>query len=62
MPHSVVRCCVQAELDAQRAEFWSSRVDGDAMVWMTLRTAAEACISNDIGTSEAILTVGPLPH
>jgi hypothetical protein len=50
----------QAELDAQREDFWGSRSDGDALVWMTLRRAAEACIEGDFGLSGAILLAGDI--
>jgi hypothetical protein len=44
------------ELNSCRREFWESRVDGNAMVWMTLHSAADALLANDLQLSSAILS------
>lgn len=48
---------LQAELEAHRAEFWDTRVEGDPLVWSTLRVAADAALGGDLGTAAAILSV-----
>lgn len=45
----------KAELDSQRAEFWGTRIQGNAMVWTTLRSAAEAALDDDVALMHAIL-------
>ena len=43
------------ELNNLRNEFWSTRVDGNTIIWQALRTASEALLNNDIELSKAIL-------
>lgn len=45
-----------AELEAQRVEFWDSRVTGNTHMWNALRSAAEALNSNDASLATAIMT------
>lgn len=47
--------CVQGQINQQRQEFWTTRVDGNALMWQAIRSAAEALIANDVGLASAIL-------
>lgn len=54
----------QGELNNARNEFWSTRVEGHQQIWQTLRSVAEAILSEDLPLANAILEVrkkNPLP-
>ncbi|KAJ1394438.1 hypothetical protein B484DRAFT_459161, partial [Ochromonadaceae sp. CCMP2298] len=43
------------ELERLRAEFWTTRTEGNALMWINIRSAAEALVSNDLPLANAIL-------
>eukprot|EP01039_Chlorochromonas_danica_P000428 gene428-462_t len=45
----------QGDLNNMRSEFWTSRVEGNTIMWQTIRSAAEALLSNDCVLANAIL-------
>jgi hypothetical protein len=45
------------ELANQRNEFWSTRTDGNAIMWQAIRLAAQALLENDLTLASAILDV-----
>ena len=50
------------ELNNQRNEFWGTRTEGNAHMWQSIRSAAEALLSNDLPLANAILEViHPIP-
>mmetsp|Transcript_24589 Transcript_24589/g.41002 ORF Transcript_24589/g.41002 Transcript_24589/m.41002 type:complete len:260 (-) Transcript_24589:1815-2594(-) len=45
----------QRDLDRMRIEFWSTRTEGNRIMWQSIRSAAEALVSNDLPLATAIL-------
>ena len=43
-----------------RDEFWATRVDGDLNMWLSLRRACDAILSEDLGLAEALLDASGL--
>eukprot|EP01031_Cornospumella_fuschlensis_P026589 gene26589-32134_t len=43
------------ELNNMRSEFWSSRVEGNQIIWQSLRSACEALLADDLPLASAIL-------
>ena len=52
--HSLTMCTAQ-ELEEKRVSFWESRVEGHAAMWLAIRGACEAELSNDRDHCLAIL-------
>lgn len=50
----------QGELNNQRTEFWTTRTDGNRLMWQAIRSAAEALLSEDVALANAIVEVGCL--
>jgi len=48
------------ELNNQRNEFWATRTEGNAQMWQSIRSAAEAMLVYDIGLANAILEASGL--
>lgn len=40
-----------------RNDFWESRVEGDSMMWVSIRSACDALLKNDTALAQAILEV-----
>ncbi len=47
----------QGELNNQRTEFWSTRTEGNRVMWQAIRSAAEALLNEDVALANAILEV-----
>jgi hypothetical protein len=45
----------QGEINNQRSEFWATRTEGNAQMWQTIRSAAEAVLADDLALANAIL-------
>eukprot|EP01031_Cornospumella_fuschlensis_P028080 gene28080-33909_t len=43
------------ELNNMRSEFWSTRVEGNQIIWQSLRSACEALLADDLPLASAIL-------
>jgi hypothetical protein len=54
----------QSEISNQRSEFWATRTEGNAQMWQTIRSAAEAILADDIALANAILDASSIntPH
>lgn len=50
----------QGELNNQRTEFWSTRTEGTAIMWQSIRSAAEAMLADDLPLANAILEASNL--
>lgn len=50
----------QGELNNQRSEFWSTRTEGNTIMWQSIRSAAEAMLNNDLTLANAILEASNL--
>jgi hypothetical protein len=47
----------QTELTNRRNEFWDTRVDGNAIIWQTLRRVSEAILTGETAMANVLLTV-----
>ncbi len=50
----------QTQLTILRDEYWATRVDGNALMWQSIRIAAEAGLAKDVALANAVLEVRTL--
>mmetsp|Transcript_7906 Transcript_7906/g.7065 ORF Transcript_7906/g.7065 Transcript_7906/m.7065 type:complete len:250 (-) Transcript_7906:125-874(-) len=54
-PYKYGRMIQKDELDRLREEYWSTRVEGNGIMWQALRSASEALIIGDLSLANAII-------
>ena len=47
----------QTQLTILRDEYWATRVDGNTLMWQSIRIAAEAGLAKDVALANAVLEV-----
>lgn len=54
-PYKYGKSLTQHELERVREEFWSTRVEGNNLMWQALQSASDAILSKDLDLANAIL-------